>query len=372
MEGIDLQQIRIGLIGAGMISEKHLAAYRDIPEARVTAVCSRTRESAARCAAAWDIPDIYTDFRALLARDDIDAVDICLHNNLHAPAAIEALRAGKHVYCEKPLAGSYADGLQMLQAARDCGKTLHIQLGFLYRPYARAARRLVDGGALGELYHARTVGFRRRNRPYVDGFGSADFVRRKTAGGGALYDFGVYHISLLLYLLGMPKPERMSGQLYQKIEMDAQRRLLSGYDVEELGVGFVRFGGGVTMDLFESWAVHLDSMDPGILLGSRGGLKLEPFSFHTTICDTELDCTGNLEQMDFRWKNTQPLEYSYSSSEAHWIAALLGRVPLLPTAQLALDTLLIQEGITLSSQLGREVTAEETIAASRPAAVQLP
>ena len=70
------------------------------------------------------------------------------------------------------------------------------------------------------------------------------------------------------------------------------------------------------------------------------------------------------EKMNFRWLNTQPLEYAYASSEAHWIAALLGRVPMLPTAQLALDTLLIQDGIRLSSQLGREVTAEETIAAS--------
>ena len=224
--------------------------------------------------------------------------------------------------------------------------------------------RLVDGGALGEIYHARTVGFRRRNRPFVDGFGSKDFVNSKTAGGGALYDFGIYHISLMLYLMGMPAPRRMSGQLYQKIAMDEARRLESGFDVEELGVGLVRFDRQVTMDLFESWAVHLDQMDPGILLGSKGGLKLEPFSFHTTICDTELDCTGDLEKMNFRWLNTQPLEYAYASSEAHWIAALLGRVPMLPTAQLALDTLLIQDGIRLSSQLGREVTAEETIAAS--------
>ena len=224
--------------------------------------------------------------------------------------------------------------------------------------------RLLDGGALGEIYHARTVGFRRRNRPFVDGFGSKDFVNSKTAGGGALYDFGIYHISLMLYLMGMPAPRRMSGQLYQKIAMDEARRLESGFDVEELGVGLVRFDRQVTMDLFESWAVHLDQMDPGILLGSKGGLKLEPFSFHTTICDTELDCTGDLEKMNFRWLNTQPLEYAYASSEAHWIAALLGRVPMLPTAQLALDTLLIQDGIRLSSQLGREVTAEETIAAS--------
>lgn len=359
-----MDTVRIGLLGAGMISQKHLNMYAQIPEAQVVAVCSRTQQSAERCAQQFGIPNVYTDYTAMLQRDDIDAIDICLHGNLHASAAIQALQAGKHVYCEKPLAGSYYDGKAMLDAAAASGKTLHIQLGFLYRPYARAAKRLVDGGALGEIYHARTVGFRRRNRPFVDGFGSKDFVNSKTAGGGALYDFGIYHISLMLYLMGMPAPRRMSGQLYQKIAMDEARRLESGFDVEELGVGMVRFDRQVTMDLFESWAVHLDQMDPGILLGSKGGLKLEPFSFHTTICDTELDCTGDLEKMNFRWLNTQPLEYAYASSEAHWIAALLGRVPMLPTAQLALDTLLIQDGIRLSSQLGREVTAEETIAAS--------
>ena len=212
-----MDTVRIGLLGAGMISQKHLNMYAQIPEAQVVAVCSRTQQSAERCAQQFGIPNVYTDYTAMLQRDDIDAIDICLHGNLHASAAIQALQAGKHVYCEKPLAGSYYDGKAMLDAAAASGKTLHIQLGFLYRPYARAAKRLVDGGALGEIYHARTVGFRRRNRPFVDGFGSKDFVNSKTAGGGALYDFGIYHISLMLYLMGMPAPRRMSGQLYQKI-----------------------------------------------------------------------------------------------------------------------------------------------------------
>ncbi len=360
-----MKQIRIGLIGAGMISNKHLQCFQDIPEAQVVAVCSRTQESAERCAAKWNIPSVYTDYQEMLKRDDIDAIDICLHNNLHASAAIAAFQAGKHVYCEKPLAGTYADGLAMVEAAKDSGKSLHIQLGLLYEPNARAAKRLVDSGALGEIYHARSVAFRRRNRPFVDGYGSADFVQKKYAGGGALYDFGVYDISLLLYLMGLPAPRRICGQLYQKIPMNEQRRLQSHYDVEELGTGFVRFDKDLTMDLFESWAVHLDSLAPSLLLGSLGGVKMDPFSFHTTIGDTELDCTGDLENMDFRWTHTEPKEYAYTSSEAHWIAALTGEVELLPTAELALQTMLIQEGIVLSSKLGREVTAEEVMDASQ-------
>ena len=156
-----MDTVRIGLLGAGMISQKHLNMYAQIPEAQVVAVCSRTQQSAERCAQQFGIPNVYTDYTAMLQRDDIDAIDICLHGNLHASAAIQALQAGKHVYCEKPLAGSYYDGKAMLDAAAASGKTLHIQLGFLYRPYdwstaARSARStmrapLASDAATGRL-----------------------------------------------------------------------------------------------------------------------------------------------------------------------------------------------------------------------------
>ena len=363
--------IKIGIIGCGIIAQAHLEAYSKIQEVEVVAVCSRTEESACGCAKKWNIPDFYTDFHQMLKRTDIVAVDICVHNNLHAPIAIAALNAGKHVYCEKPLAGSYADGLAMVQAAERNERTLHVQLATLYEPYMRGAKRLVDGGALGKLYHGRAMAFRRRSRPYVDGYGTPAFVQKVNASGGALYDFGVYQIAALLYLMGLPTPTRFSGSLYQNIPMNEERRDNSHYDVEELGVGLVHFKGGITMDIFASWATHLDTMDPTTLLGNLGGIKLNPFSFHTTICDMELDCTGNLNTMDYRWKNTLPNEDAYCSSEAHWIAALTGRVPLLPTGEMTLQTLLIQDGITLSHQLGREVTCEEVILASKSTALKL-
>jgi predicted dehydrogenase len=258
----------------------------------------------------------------------------------------------------------------MVEAAKQYGKMLHIQLSRLYRPETRAAKRLIDGGALGRIYHARSVGFRRRGRPYVDGYGTERFVQKKYAGGGAVYDMGVYHISQLLYLMGLPEPQTISGKLYQETGMHEGRRKQSGYDVEELGLGFVRFNNGITMDFFESWAVHMGSMESSSLMGSKGGIRLEPFSYHTTICDVDLDCTGNLDDMDFRWVNTIEDEYAYSSSQAHWIAALKGEVPLLPTAELALSTMLIQEGLYLSDKLGSEVTAQEVIDNSVSTAIE--
>src|SRR5437667_4460895 len=131
------------------------------------------------------------------------------------------------------MAGSYRDAAAMLQTAKTTGKKLSIQLATLYSNETRAAKELIDAGELGELYFARSTGWRRRGRPFVDGYGTATFVQKRHSAGGALYDMGVYHISQMLYLLGNPQVTRVSGKTYQKLDMDAKRKSRSGYDVEE-------------------------------------------------------------------------------------------------------------------------------------------
>src|SRR5687767_9783164 len=111
-------KIRIGLIGAGQRGQDHLRKYQAVPQAQIVAVADVNETVAQRAAAQYGIPHVYSDYRALLDRDDLDAVDICLHNNLHRPVTVAAMQAGKHVYCEKPMAGSYADALAMLTAAQ--------------------------------------------------------------------------------------------------------------------------------------------------------------------------------------------------------------------------------------------------------------
>lgn len=365
------EKIRIGIVGVGQIGKSHLRRYAEIGGVEVAAAADIDSQELGRVAQEYGIPYTYADFRQLLQRDDLVAVDVCLHNNLHAPVAIAALEAGKHVYCEKPIAGSYRDGQAMVEAARQCGRKLSIQLGTLFAKETKVAKRLIEAGRLGRVYHARSCGYRRRGRPYVDGYGTANFVKKEIAGGGALFDMGVYHIACMLYLLGMPQVERITGKIYQETGMDPGRRQSSGYNVEELGMGFVRFAGGVTLDLIESWAIHLDPFEGSYVVGSEGGIRLQPFSFHTTLEDVELDATFDLNGADVRWHRLRENEEAYDSPQHHWVAALQGRVELLPTAELALETMLISEGIYLSDRLGREVSAEEVKAHSRSTALKL-
>ncbi|WP_088548103.1 Gfo/Idh/MocA family protein [Paenibacillus aquistagni] len=369
--------VRIAIIGAGQIGKHHLTQYQQIEGIEVAAICDIRADEALRVASQFGIKDTYTDFRELLQRDDIMAVDVCLHNNYHAPVTIAALRAGKHVYCEKPMAGSYHDALAMYEAAGETGRMLHIQLGTLYTGETRAAKALIDDGKLGRIYHARSTGYRRRGRPYVDGYGTASFTRKAVASGGALYDMGVYHISQLLYLMGMPAPLRISGETYQELAMLPDRRELSQFDVEELGVGLVKLSGGITLDIIEAWAVHMDAFEGSSLLGSEGGIRLPQakhgaaLSYHFTSCDMDMDADIDLHAVNSRYKMLNEEAWAYESSEKHWAAVLQGIVPLMPTAKLALDTMLISEGIYQSSRLGREVTAEEIAAMSRSSAAPI-
>ena len=364
-------KLRIGIIGVGQIGQVHLDNYQAIPEVEVVAIADVNEAHAHSVAGRYAIPDSYADFHDMLARPDIQAVDVCLHNNLHMPVSAAALQAGKHVYCEKPMAGSYRDAQVMFQTAQAQGLKLSIQLSTLFSSETKAAKFLIDQGSLGRLYHARSVGFRRRGRPYVDGYGSPPFVQKNNSGGGAMYDVGVYHIASMLYLLGNPAVLRVSGKTYQETDMDAERRAASGYNVEELGLGFVKLADGITLDIIEAWAIHLGGLEGCSLLGSKGGLRLEPFGFFQSQGDLDLNSTVDLQA--FAWR-TQVLRASTdlgSSPQQHWAAALQGRVALLPTAELALNTMLISEAIYLSDRCGREVTAEEVVQASVSTAVSI-
>lgn len=375
-----MDTIKIGIVGAGQIGKAHVEEYMDIPGAELVAICDINLEEARRVAVKYGIPSVYADYREMLRQEELAAVDVCLHNNYHMPVTTAALEAGKHVYCEKPIAGSYKDGLQMVEAAKRCGKLLHIQLAHLYDKETRAAKQLIDAGKLGKLYHARSTGFRRRNRPYVDGYGTAAFTRKETAGGGALYDMGVYHIARMLYLMGNPKVERITGRTYQEMPMDEERRVRSGFDVEEMAAGLVFLEGGITLDIIESWSLQLGGLEGSSIVGSEGGIRLSgavsdretnSFSYHTTIADLDMDCTVNLERADWRQRMLSPFPDAYASSQHHWISALQGQVPLLPTADIALNTMLISEGLYLSHQLGREVSADEVAQGSKSTSIVL-
>jgi predicted dehydrogenase len=363
--------INVGVIGVGQIGKRHVAKYAEMPEVRMVALADVNEAEVQRVAKQHGVEQTYTNFRDLLANPEIEAVDVCLHNNFHAPITIAALEAGKNVFCEKPMAGTYVDALSMYEARERTGQRLGVQMATVFSSETKAARRLIEAGELGKLYYGRAVSFRRRGRPFVDGYGTDNFVKKDVASGGALIDSGIYQIAQMLYLLDNPTVRTISGATHQEIDMYPDRRASSGYNVEEMALGFVRLEGGVTFDLEVSWAQHYEESESSKLLGAKGGVRLEPFGFYHTIGDMEMNGSFDLKFAEFRLHSVDKTYDAYDSPQQHWIATLQGRVPGIDTAALALNTALISEGIYLSAELGREVTPDEIRERSRSTAFKL-
>jgi predicted dehydrogenase len=156
------EKVRLGIIGVGQIGKHHLENYSKIENVEVVAIDDIDEAELHRVGDLYGIHHRYTNFPKMLERDDIQAIDVCLHNNLHMTATVAAMNAGKHVYCEKPMAGSYIDAETMYNTAQELGLKLSIQSYLLFEAETRAARYIIDRGLLGERYHARSYGFRRR------------------------------------------------------------------------------------------------------------------------------------------------------------------------------------------------------------------
>ena len=160
----DKKPLRIGMVGYGFMGRTHSNAYAsvnhffDLPYRPVLqAVCGRDHDKAAKVAANWGYASVETDWRALIARDDIDAIDICTPNIFHAPIAIAAAEAGKMVLCEKPLSMTVEEGERMVAAVEKAGVPNTVWYNYRRVPAVTLAKQLIDEGRLGRIFHYRAV-----------------------------------------------------------------------------------------------------------------------------------------------------------------------------------------------------------------------
>jgi len=370
-----MDTVTIGIIGAGNRGENHVRKYQHVDNARVAAVADIDEEAATELAESFGIVDVYTDFEEMLADPEIDAVNVCVHNNLHEPMAVAALEAGKHVFCEKPLAGSYRDARHIVEVAEETGNLLAVQNLELLTPETQAVKTFVERGDLGDVSFARSVYSRRRGRPYVDGYGTPAFVTKESAGGGPVFDIGTYEIGRMLYLLNNPAVQRINGQTFdytadslaaehtgEHSDTYAERIEESDHDVEDAGTGAARLADGSRLEVRAAWHAYQPD-ERGVVVGSEGGVAFDPVEYMTTKNDYETTAEIDIEGFERRHGllrgdsgyevDDRPDQYD------HFVESIRGTVDPIPTADIALNSMLVMEGIYLSDELGREVSAEE-------------
>ncbi len=310
--GVAMPKIKIGLIGYGGIGRVHAAAYRAIPfhyglpadSIEIAGVATTRRETAERAASEIGC-DFYTDdYRALLARDDIDAVDICTPNNSHHEIVLAAAAAGKHIYCEKPLAMSVAEAENMATAVEAAAVKAQMTFNFRFFPAIARAKQLLDAGFVGRIFSFRG---RYHRSSYISRDKPMSWrLTREITGGGALFDLGSHILDLLYSLLGdfaavnatldtliEHRPVAAGAALTAPVDVDdiafLHARLKDGtlgtVEISRMGTGatndlrFEIFGdkGAIRFDLSEpAWLHVYDTRDADTPLGgARGFRKIE-------------------------------------------------------------------------------------------------
>jgi predicted dehydrogenase len=270
-----MNSIGVGLIGTGYMGKCHAlawtgvkAVFGDTPDVRREMLCEVTEELARKRAAEFGFARATADWRAVIADPAVAVVSITTPNALHAEMAIAALEAGKHVWCEKPMAPQFADAERMAAAARRSGKVAILGYNYIQSPAIRYVRRLLDEGAIGAVNHLRIE----MDEDYLaDPDAPHSWRSEASAGYGALDDFAVHPLSLIATLFG--RPTSVFGEMskpYPDRPHGGGRRAVETADV---ATALLRLPGGI------AGAIHVDRC----AWGRKGRLQLQIFGARGTI-----------------------------------------------------------------------------------------
>ena len=372
-----MKKLNIGLIGYGFMGRTHSNGYKRVndffPELGLRpvlkAVCGRSAENAQAFADQWQYESIETDWKKLVARDDIDAIDICTPNNSHAEIAIAAAAAGKMILCEKPLALNAAEGEKMVAAVEQAGVANTVWYNYRRVPAVTLAKQLIDEGRLGKIFHYRanflqdwTIG-----QDVPQGGAGTWRLDVNAAGSGVTGDLLAHCIDTAIWLNGSIKNVSAMTETFVKQRMHAESGKVEAVGIDDACAFLCRFNNG-SLGLFEStryarghkalytleingehasirWDLHdlhrlqyFDHRDDSIVRGWR--------SIHVT--------DGDQPYMDKWWVPGLQIgyEHTFVHQVADFLASLESGKPCSPTFREAQETQLVCDAVLESAQTG--------------------
>ena len=352
---------RGALIGCGFIAnQKHLPALAKLENRiQLVAFCDLVEERAQKAAKEYGTPDaaVYTDYREMLRRSDLDVVYILTPNRTHCELTIAARESGKDVLCEKPMALNSVEAERMCEAARASGRQLTIGYQNRYRLDSRYLKKVVENGELGEVYLAKAHAVRRRGIPTW-----GVFLNEAEQGGGALIDIGTHALDMTLWIMNNYKPKRVSGSVYKKLgKGDTAGNAFGPWDnehitVEDSAFGYITMENGATVFLEASWALNTtDTREQKVTLcGTRAGADMNDGVCINSVCSGELAETRPLlRQTGVPGEDLAKNEADFEAEM--WLDALDTGKPTLVRPEQAMVVTQILEAIYESARTGKEV-----------------
>lgn len=347
------KKIKVAIIGCGNIAtSSHIPAYMRNTDVEIKYFCDILPEKAKNAVEFNGCGEAVEDYHDFLNDPELDAVSVCTHNDLHSIIAIDFLKAGKNVLCEKPAARILSEAVEMQRVAHETGKVLNIGVCNRFSTNVNKIKDIIASGELGEVYHVYASFRAHRSIPGIGG----DFTRKAASGGGALIDWGVHYLDLVLYCCGEPKPLTASGEAFCKLGKDIMNYTYTSmwaeetkenagiFDVDDSVVGIVRTTGPV-ISFNGAWAQNIGESETYIdFIGDKAGIRLKycgPFTIYGDragmLTETKTDCksvnmydeeinsfikciqTGEKNQanIDYAIETSRIMQAIYDSSEQH-------------------------------------------------------
>lgn len=347
------KKLKVAVVGVGGIAHTHMPGWAASEHAEVVAGSDISATVLENWGKANGITRLTTDAETLFNDPEIDIIDVCTPNMYHAPIAIKALDAGKHVICEKPLAPTPDDIRQMIKARDRAGKLLMTAQHFRFKGNSQAMKKEIESGVLGDIYHARGW-MMRRNGLHATG----TFILKQHSGGGPCIDIGVHILDLTLWLMGNPKPVAVTGVAVAPLAHHKGAfsswngaPIPQEFDVEDFAAAMVRFENGATLILEVSWLLHHDVEGEDMqmwLYGTEGGCQWPKADFLSTNYEAKQFYNRTLKRV------RDPMEPHALECVEFARAVAEGRPSPVPAEQ-SLQVMAILDGIYRSQHEGREV-----------------
>jgi predicted dehydrogenase len=273
------KKLKYGIVGCGGIANgKHLPALKKLQDVEAAAFCDIIGERAKKANQEYAAgkAKVFTDYRELL-KEDLDAVFVLTPNSSHSEISVAALKAGRHVMCEKPMAKNYKEAQAMIAARDESKKILTIGYQNRYRPDSLYLKAECDAGVLGEIYFAKATAIRRRAVPTW-----GVFLDEEKQGGGPLIDIGTHALDLTLFMMNNWEPSYVVGTTYHKLNKEKNSGNAWGdwdpkkFTVEDSAFGFVVMKNGATIILQSSWALNITEVREAVttLCGTKAGADM--------------------------------------------------------------------------------------------------
>lgn len=340
------EALKVGIAGAGWPGRAHAGGYQHASGFKVVAVADLIPDRRRQIMTEFGARKEYADAKELVADKEIDVVSVCLPTHLHAPLALAALRAGKHVLCEKPPALSVKEARQMAAAAQKNGRQLLYGVQRRFGGAEQAAHQAIAKGYAGEIYHARVSWMRSRGIPIGTGW----FTDKSKSGGGALSDLGIPMLDLAWYLMGQPRPLSVFGVAHQRFKGLVPPEIKN--DVDDSGFALIRFEGGKSLEVASSWALNQPPQQQGTLCrlyGEKGCVDV--YTPGGSVIYRGFDARGESNPTALK----PPKTVGHVALMRHFRECVLGKAqPIIgPNEGVALMQML--EGIYRSAETGKAV-----------------